>query len=222
MCGLLHASASTEMSVSSVPVNTRQLGPWRVTVLEKPPSTAATVRQVHGGLIVRAEDASASVLADGMFLTAASGGAAVSTADCMPVVLAAPAAALILHVSRKTLIQGLLEEAFLLLSPADVTHIFVGPHICENHFVFEHRGADVRLFQNLYPQAVHHLGGVLRVSLRRALEQVLEERGIDKKLMQFDGRCTYETASLPSYRRWLAGGRTGTLHHLWTQLDRLP
>jgi len=208
-----------EISVSTVSVDRQQFGPWQVLLRSGLPDGCAAVRQVHGGSIVPAHSALPEMPADGVFVGDTSA-AAVATADCMPLVMVSATAAVVLHVSRKTLIHGLLENAFSYIPPREIDHIFAGPHICEYHFSFEREGAELKRFREVYPRAVHFHGGRLHVSLRASLEHVLQERGIHPQRVVFDGRCTYEQLTLPSYRRWQDTGKSGELEHLWTVVKR--
>ncbi len=171
------------------------------------PANLAEPQQVHGGSIVTAAAlASGRLAADGVVLEAAGEIASVSTADCAAVAFIGDQRGLLLHISRKTLIYGLVENAFSYITPADINTVYVGPHICEYHFAFEREEAELKRFRIRYPRAVHFHQGKLHLSLRTAITGVLHEWDIDQRRVTWDGRCTFEHAELPSYRRSLADG----------------
>lgn len=201
--------------------------------VETAAKTIVAPRQVHGGNIARASwltplfrggDAGAAqpaAEADGVVLDALTVKARISTADCAAVALLGDTLGVLLHVSRKTLIHGLFENAFSYLTPQDVSYVYVGPHICEFHFSFEREAADLKQFRIRFPQAVHFHQQRLHLSLRAALERVFRDHEIHQRRVTWDGRCTFEHEDLPSYRRLLAQGLpVHSLPALWTVVWR--
>lgn len=193
----------------------------------------AAPRQVHGGNLVRAswlsrlsrveKEGAARVEADGVLLDAEVVKARVSTADCAAVALFGDSLGLLMHVSRKTLVYGLFDNAISYLPPRDINAVYVGPHICEFHFSFEREAPDLRRFRIRYPKAVHFHQHRLHVSLRAALDEVWRDWGIHPQRVTWDGRCTFEHEDLPSYRRALTQGLpTHSLPALWTVVWREP
>jgi copper oxidase (laccase) domain-containing protein len=163
--------------------------------------------QIHGGTIVKAQDlARGRLAADGVLVSTPGTLVAIGTADCAPTVITTAEHALVLHVSRKTLIRGLLDNALTYVAPADISRVYVGPHICEYHFGFEEEGELLKRFRYRYPAAVHFHKGVEYLSLRKALRGILAEWGVDTHRVIEDGRCTFEHPTLPSYRRHRAAG----------------
>lgn len=181
-----------------------QLGPWAVTttLVSLVPVSVRRTRQRHGGTIVAADEIAANTVADGIaadfsfrqpFM--------VTTADCLPLVVAGEAAACVLHISRKTLIRGLLDGVATVLDPATVRGVWVGPHICARHFVFEERGEEVMVFCERYPFACVEDAAGVHLSLVSVVEHQLKKWNISVDVVTHDGRCTVETPELPSYRR---------------------
>ena len=212
---------STTRAASSIATESAiELGAWQVmTTIAAPAGDAAPVKQIHGGNIVPI-DAAAVTWADGIVLDRAGVRAAIATADCAPVVITSGELALVLHASRKSLVRGLLDNATTYIDPVQIDHIYVGPHISEYRFSFTEEERLLQRFRERYPQAIHFHKGKMYVSLRKALRQIFHEWGVHEQKVQFDGRCTYDTAYLPSYRRWLDGGKLGELGRLWTIVGR--
>jgi len=170
-------------------------------------------RQIHGGNITRQTDAEA----DGIISTGTRVG--IATADCLPLVLAGADMALALHVSRKSIIHGLLDNVLTYIEPQNIDYAFLGPHICEYHFSFEEEGEMLRQFCSRFPDAVHFHKGKMYVSLRKAVHHFLRAWNIHPDRISEDGRCTYELDSLPSYRRWLKEKKAGRRKNMVTAVD---
>jgi len=201
-----------------------RLGNWRVATQAPEISLPELVLfpdQIHGGNIVEVEMlAQGKMSADGVVLKGDSVAGGVQTADCAPVVIVSDNAAVVLHISRKALVRGLLANAATYVAPDDINHVFIGPHICEYHFSFEEEDKLLRQLRYQYPKAVHFHKGKLYLSMRRALKGVFDEWQIHPDKIIEDGRCTYEQLQMPSYRRWLEGGREGKLTMLKTVVWR--
>lgn len=179
-------------------------------------------QQIHGGTIVGADDLRrGEIAADGVMVAANGVMVAVETADCVPVVLLSDQRALVLHASRKTLIRGLFDNALTYVNPADISRIYLGPHICEYHFGFEEEGALVKQFRYRYPEAVHLHKGIEYLSLRKALRGIFAQWDVHPKRIHEDGRCTFEHPTLPSYRRAIASGLPGAGQGLLTVVWRV-
>lgn len=161
---------------------------------------------MHGGHILSADDEGSGIEADGILTQGKSEWIGVVTADCLPLVLVTPETALALHVSRKTLVRGLLDAVPTVLPVAEITNVWIGPHICAEHFTFDWAGEDIVAFQQRWPEAVREEKAKLYLSLRDAVQQYLTDWGVPAAVVQEDGRCTFETLDLPSYRRALARG----------------
>lgn len=180
-------------------------------------NNSAQVKQIHGGNIIKAQAyQQAEASADGLIVANDGQKAIIHTADCAPIVITGSNQAIVLHVSRKSIVNGLLDNVMTFLSPKEIDHIRVGPHICEFHFDFSEEDLSVRRFRSRFPQASHFYKGKLYLSLKKAMQYFFEEWQIHPSKISFDGRCTYENLSLPSYRRWHNSGRTGELGRLYT------
>jgi copper oxidase (laccase) domain-containing protein len=187
-----------------------ELGRWRALVLspeDKITNDLLFSKQVHGGRIVSVEclknkeceaDGIVSDVSDGVVV-------GVVTADCVPVVIATDKRVVVLHVSRKTLIRGLLENVRNIISFKDIESVFIGPHICENHFSFENKGEEIQEFIDRYPMAREKRDGKVYLSMRQALQVFFDKWGVKNEKIIEDGRCTYESDQLSSYKRWREG-----------------
>jgi copper oxidase (laccase) domain-containing protein len=192
-----------------------KLDNWEVSLeLE---SNAIIPHQVHGNTIISVSTCvSGTTDADGIIGTLNDPPFGVHTADCMPLVFITPTRALALHVSRHTLLAGILEESIDLLSGEQILHTYIGPHICEECFTFEHEGESIRAFRTRYPDASTEERGTIHISMDRVVDGYLKQFGVQHAIR--DTRCTVETPELPSYRRWRAEGGTGTFPRFITSL----
>jgi len=167
-------------------------------------------KQIHGGNIVSTQELTqGSEKADGVFVDQPNTSVGVATADCAPVVIVTEDMALILHVSRKTMVRGLLDNVTTHVKPSEIDHIYIGPHICEYHFSFEEEGSCLKRFRYQYPKAVHFHQGKIYLSLRKALREVFAGWDVHPNKIREDGRCTYEHVDLPSRRGQGAGYKNG-------------
>ena len=124
-----------------------------------------------------------------------------------------------LHVSRKSIVNGLMDNVMSFINPTEVNHVYVGPHICEYHFSFDEEDHMVRKFRRRFPEAIHFHKGLLYLSLKKALLHFFEEWQINKERVTFDGRCTFEMLDLPSYRLWKKEGESGELGRIVTVVE---
>jgi len=208
-----YRNLTTLASTVSVDPNIRSFGQWQIMMVpgdHDGQERDIRTHQVHGGNIL---DAAVSQIeevdADGIVIRESGVRGSISTADCAAVTIMTDEMALILHISRKTLIHGLPDNVLTYIDPGLVNHVHVGPHICEYHFNFEEEGTDLKRFRWRYPKACHFHKGMMYVSLRKAIEQMLDDLAIISERVTYDGRCTFETAGLASYRRWLKEGKPG-------------
>jgi copper oxidase (laccase) domain-containing protein len=163
-----------------------------------------TAKQAHSGVIMWVDEASPTAVADGVAVHADNAQPLViRTADCLPLVLLSPEVACVLHVSRKTLVKGLLDQVPNFIVPGQITKVFIGPHICAEHFVFEKMGPEIQEFQQKYPYACRETVTGLSLDINRVVEEYLKSWNVDEALLSRDGRCTFESPELPSYRRSL-------------------
>lgn len=214
-------SLATQQSPYTVSDETAvRLGSWRVVTLA--PGAAwskPTVfpRQIHGGNIVDTHElARGQMSADGVMVKRGGEAGGVRTADCAPVVIVSDEVAAVLHISRKTIVRGLVANVTTYIAPREINHIFIGPHICEYHFSFEEEDELLRQLRYRCPAAVHFHKGKMYLSLRKALKGVFDEWQIHPDKITEDGRCNYEQLHMPSYRRWCEEGKEGKLPSLKT------
>ena len=179
-----------------------RFGSWEIdTILEtEVEADVFRVRQTHGGKVTVVGDDSP---ADGLLTDLGKQPVGVSTADCMPLVVTSPTKALALHVSRKSIIRGLLESAANHIAPTEITGVYIGPHICGEHFLFEFEGDDIKTFREKFPSAATETDQGLSLTLREAVQTYFSEWGVGDEIIHEDGRCTQENNDLPSYKRSL-------------------
>lgn len=127
--------------------------------------------------------------------------AAIRTADCLPLILIGTTSALALHVSRKTLIQGQLETLPKHFDTTTIQTAWLGPHICEDHCVFEYQGEEITDFMEKFPNAYTPRTTGIHLSLRKATTHYLREWGIASSDIFDTQICTYEN-DLPSWKMW--------------------
>lgn len=183
------------------------IGRWEVLTMPLADVLPEVVRvtQVHGDQIVQATDAVRGGLeADGIvashtFIQPFM----IHTADCLPMVIVTKTQACILHVSRKTLLVGLLDAVPHFIDISSIEGVWLGPHLCAEHFVFEWVGSDVAAFQARFRAACEEKEDGLHLSILSATKQYLTTWGVRAATIVRDSRCTFEDNSLASYRRSL-------------------
>ena len=125
----------------------------------------------------------------------------IRTADCLPLTLITDEVACALHVSRKSLVAGLLDAVDTFIDVKKIRQIHIGPHICAEHFVFEHIGDEVGQFAVRFPSACQTSTTGLHLSLMTVVNEYFRKWKIYDHASIRDDRCTLETLELPSYRR---------------------
>ncbi len=159
--------------------------------------------QPHGNTIIPSSQlAKGLATADGIYIGRGMPKGGIATADCMPLIVFGEHEVLLLHISRKTMVAGILKEAKKFMPKAPITAVYIGPHICPNHLLYETQGPDIVQFAELFPTAVQK-NGSWSLSLRKAISGFLDELDIAPAAIVEDGRCTFEDKSLLSYRRAL-------------------
>jgi|GEM_PF-2457351 copper oxidase (laccase) domain-containing protein len=203
----------------------RLFGHWKITTATNDKlseNEALVAKQIHSGNIVKSNHLDLSkVEADGIILKSDSTDKiGIYTADCVPVVIMTDDAAIALHVSRKSIVSGLMDNVMSFIAPTDVNQVYIGPHICEYHFSFDEEDFMIRKFRHRFPAAIHFHKGLLYLSLKKALLHFFDEWKINKEKITFDGRCNYEMLDLPSYRQWKQSGEEGELGRILTIVER--
>jgi copper oxidase (laccase) domain-containing protein len=186
-----------------------KVGDWRISLLTKEtgcPKGVFFPKQVHGKKIVCFGDGLDPV-GDGVVVRASQRKVGVYTADCLPLVMMTLQAAVVLHLSRKSLVRGIMEEVGSHVDTQEINRIYIGPHICGDHLTYEerYRDSDVYKFKRKFPEAVHEKGGLWLLSVRQALWSYVVDWGITEENILADGRCTFEDLSLASRRRGARG-----------------
>jgi copper oxidase (laccase) domain-containing protein len=194
-----------------------EISEWKI-LSEVEESNALFPRQVHGGDIVGVVCLKTKECeADGVVLDSSEDvSVGIVTADCAPVVIVTKERVVVLHVSRKTLLEGLLDNVEKYIQTKDILNVYIGPHICERHFDFETEGEEITEFIQKYPNAVKRRNGRSYLSIREALQVFFNKWGVSEDKLKEDGRCTYESDELPSYAKWCEEGRRGRLEHVKT------
>lgn len=184
-------------------MNKIKLAGWTIktTVQHAPPPGCVFAKQTHSRKIAKAADITNGITeADGIIVQSSGETAVIRTADCLPLIITTPDVALALHVSRKSLLAGLLDTAKNCVEMNSVNGVYIGPHICADHFTFEYQGSEVASFIKRYPYASTG-SKPAHLSLIAVVERRLQEWGIDNSLRHYDKRCTYEQDDLPSWKR---------------------
>ena len=154
-------------------------------------------RQVHGARVLR--DSEAVEEADGQIVTDSAHGALVMTADCLPVALAAPGAAAMLHGGWRGLAAGIVAEAVAMLGGPVAAAL--GP--CARGCCYE-VGEEVHAHFAGYDARV----GARNLALDRVAAAQLRAAGVES--VADTGVCTICDERFFSYRReGAAAGRQG-------------
>lgn len=195
-----------------------KLGDWEVSLITgKPPVSMLLPRQTHGDIITQAALCVTSITeADGIIGTPHDAPFGVHTADCLPLVVTTDTRAAAIHISRHTLVAGILNNLNKVLDEEELRAAYIGPHICETCFTFKEKGEGIIEFEKLFPYAVHEQNSITHVSLVAVAQKYLAEKNVDTTKISYDTRCTFETLDLPSYRRWRAEGGTGDFPRMVT------
>lgn len=178
------------------------VGNFRVVVTSDEVTEAVFLSQKHGAAIVEADVAEPhATQADGIIVKEGGKPGGIYTADCMPLVLVAKSFAVALHVSRKSLVAGILESAREVFKHEKPFRIFIGPHACGKHLTYEYMGDEIKALAEKFPEAVTTKGDLTHVSTEAAVMSFLHNWLQDMPEVIRDGRCTIENMDLPSYRR---------------------
>lgn len=200
------------------------LGGWQIKHLIEPLTTKKVVvtQQYHEGQLCSVDEATRGNRCDGVVIGRRDAGAGIQTADCLPLVIITLQYAYALHISRKTLLTPLVPRVLTHLGTHVITGIFIGPHICGEHLVYEYEGEEIAAFKKAFPNAYKGVPEGTALSLRAALDGLLKPVITQTTPVTVDDRCTYEDNQLPSYRRWLENGKPGELLELFTMVSAWP
>jgi len=164
----------------------------------------ARLNQVHGSdvLVVDAPMGLDDVpTGDGLVTTRRGLGLMVRVADCVPVLLADPAAGVIgaVHAGRPGLALGIVTAAAAVMREqgASVIRAWLGPHVCGG--CYEVPAAMRDEVASVVPEARAETSwGTPALDIGAGVEAQLVAAGVDVARV---GGCTREDPSLPSYRR---------------------
>jgi polyphenol oxidase len=179
--------------------------------------TLVGMHQVHGTRVVRVSDSREEVgSADGMYTTVGGLGLAVLTADCVPVLMVAPAVrlAVAVHAGWRGTVTGVVPAAMKTvcddfdLRPADL-RIALGPAIGACCYEVERViGEELTDRWGAMPDAWHPDGSHGRLDLRAANRAMLVALGVPADCIELVGSCTScESDRFFSHRH--SGGCTG-------------
>ncbi len=193
---------------------------WDVELFTSPDRYTGTIaKQVHGAAIISAENCTSGITkADGIIGNLQDNPFGVYTADCMPLILLTKNHALVLHISRHSLLKGILINAAKTLAEEVIDAVHIGPHICEHCFTFSSIEPPLQEFINRYPYAVSRSNELVQISLLQVVMNFLSSIGIDDSAIIQDNRCTFETPNLASYRRWLQEGKFSSFPSMITSV----
>jgi hypothetical protein len=183
-------------------------------VLGVAPDRLYFVRQVHGGRVLAVPSGSSAPgpgdepEADGAVVVSAGHAAAVTAADCLPLLLADPGAGLAaaVHVGRRGLVAGVAGDAVRLLADRGAGRLraLLGPAVCGR--CYEVPAAMRDEVEAAAPgSAAVTRAGTPAVDIAAGVRRQLAGLGVDD--VRAGGRCTVEDPGLFSHRRDRVTGR---------------
>jgi purine-nucleoside/S-methyl-5'-thioadenosine phosphorylase / adenosine deaminase len=168
-----------------------------------------TLRQVHGGRALVADDPAACEEGDALVTSVGGPPAAVLVADCIPVALVGSTRSAVVHVGWRGLCAGVIEEALKALDD-EAVRAWIGPGIGKCHFEVGREVADS--FEAAYPDALDFCSedrGKLHFDLPGAARWVLRSKAVD--VDDDPASCTVCDPNLYSYRRDGVTGRQAVI-----------
>jgi YfiH family protein len=177
-----------------------------------PGDELADLHQVHGADVVRADPGAPRPHCDGVVTDRAGVVLLVRAADCVPVLLADPAARVVgaAHAGRKGVVAGVVPATVERMRELGARRIeaWIGPHICGR--CYEVPAALQAEVAAVAPASVSTTSwGTPALDLGAGVRAQLDEAGVTVHQV---GGCTRESADLYSYRReGAAAGRQAGL-----------
>lgn len=161
----------------------------------------ARMHQVHGDSVARVRDAGQVPTADALVTDVAGLALMARAADCVPVLLAAPAEGLVaaVHAGREGVVCGVVPAAVAALRDAGATRLraWVGPHVCGRCYeVPESLRAQVS--SRVPSTAAVTSWGTPALDLGAGVRAQLDEAAVTHETV---GGCTLEDEGLWSHRR---------------------
>lgn len=171
----------------------------------------ARMHQVHGRDVAVVSDADDVPTAD--VLVTATPGLALMTraADCVPVLLAAPATGRVaaVHAGREGVVRGAVTAAVEALrnaeAPGETVHAWIGPHVCGRCYEVPEEMQDA-VAEVVPATRSESSWGTTALDLGAGVRAQLDALGVAHETV---GGCTYEDDSLWSHRR--GGAAAGRL-----------
>lgn len=186
----------------------------------------AVVRQVHGGAVVVVERAfgpSSPIAAADAIVTATPGVMlAVRTADCVPILLAAPAGVAAVHAGWRGLVAGVIPAAVRRLCEVagcapEAVIAAVGPHAGAERYETGPEVVDALIAVGFDRARVARPGPRGREHADLAAATVAQLQGAGVQMVDLVNPCTIEARGLHSHRRdGAAAGRQAALIALGT------
>ncbi len=172
--------------------NVRQNRKILLDSLEIPWRRVARAEQMHGAEIVIVTRPGRYSGVDGLITEKKNTALVISTADCYPVVVYAPAEKVLaaLHVGRKGAVKGIIERALILLQnrfAIDIDHAIalIGPGICRRCYIVKKRTAE-----RFPAKAVQMRKEKWRLDLNAFCKMELSRCGVKRKNIFSAGACT--------------------------------
>lgn len=169
----------------------------------------ARMHQVHGNAVAVVDEATDVPTADAVVTDVPGLALMTRAADCVPVLLAAPAERLVaaVHAGREGVVAGVVPAAVEAMRSRGATQVraWVGPHVCGGCYeVPEEMRAEV---STLVPAtAARTTWGTPALDLGAGVRAQLDAAGVEHEAV---GGCTLEDDSLWSHRR--QGARAGRM-----------
>lgn len=221
-CDLGPDSPRVEVAFTDGTIDLQGLKPGFADALERVQSVTgvpfARLHQVHGDDVLEIRDAVVPAagddvpVADALITTRHDVGLMVRVADCVPIVLADPAAGILgaVHAGRKGVALNVVGRAVERMAALGATDLraWIGPHVCGRCYeVPEEMRAEVAA---VVPGAHAETSwGTPSLDLGAGVEAQLTAAGVPAAYVKRVDRCTFEDETLHSYRR--DGERAGRL-----------
>ncbi|MEX2054833.1 MAG: polyphenol oxidase family protein [Candidatus Andersenbacteria bacterium] len=198
-----------------------QLNEWEVLTghIAEFPVNVVLAAQVHGANIIAVDEFLSTRPTADALSTTGKVIVGVLTADCLPLVLTTPSVALIIHVSRASLTAGILDRVGNFIQLRDLSGVFLGAHICEQHLTYSHLGPELQEFAKKFGPALKG-DSPYTISLRAIVHNYLKQWGKESLVILEDGRCTFEDPELYSHRRALLEKSSAPLPRFITAVRR--
>lgn len=198
------------------------IGPWaikHVLATQAGKASSVGIRQTHGNTIVMGHTlpaatfsaATAAIEGDGILINDVDPRTYhIQTADCLPLVIVhskKPTWACLLHVGWRGVVGGIIDNAVKQLNDlgchSSQLQAYGGPCLCPKHMEVEADmrsvfGAQQKIQANCFWPINKHK---FLFNIRQAVALQLNAYGVGMDSLSFSPSCTYESHTLPSFRR---------------------